>query len=131
MQKIFIMKKLIPHLTVKNVKETIHFYSEKLGFKADFVQKDSNGNDNFAILKNGKVELMIGYTTSNLKKLHGFSEHSASAIFYIEMPDPDALYNKIKDDVNIVRHITDTQWNTREFWIEDCNNYYLSFFKNL
>jgi uncharacterized glyoxalase superfamily protein PhnB len=125
------MKNLIQHLTVKNVKETIRFYNNKLGFKTDFIQKDSNGNENFAILKNGSVEIMIGYTTANLKKLKGFGGHSASVVFYIELPDPDELYNKIKDDVPVIRHITDTQWNTREFWIEECNGYYLSFFKNI
>lgn len=125
------MKNLIPHLTVKSVKETINFYCNKLGFKTGFIQKDPNGNENFAILKNGDVEIMIGYTTANLKRLKGFSGHSASVIFYVEIADPDELYNKIKDDVNVIRHITDTQWDTREFWIEECNGYYLAFFKNI
>jgi len=125
------MKQIIPHLIVNNVNESIQFYSDKLGFKADYIQKDTNGNENFAILKNGSVEIMLGYQTSELKKLNGFDRVGASAIFYFEMDDVNSYYNQIKDNVKIIRDLGDTRWGTREFWIEDCNNYYLSFYKSL
>lgn len=125
------MKKIIPHLTVNNVNESIDFYTGKLGFEVHFVQKDKNSEPDFAILKKNRIEIMLGYASGNLKKMQGFDKIGASLILYIEMDNPDEFYREIKDNVNIVKPLADTPWGTREFWISDIDNYYFVFFKSL
>jgi len=124
-----IFKHVILHLSVKDVKKSLEFYTSLLEFRLEFIQNDKNENPSFAILKRDNVELMIADKALMQHDLRGFEKISASVIFYIEMDDPDELYFKVKDKAFVLRPIEDTSWGTREFWITDVDNYIFSFFK--
>ena len=53
------MKQVVPHLFVDNVSLNIDYYRDVLGFKPIYTQKEDDAF-NFAILKKGNVEIMVG-----------------------------------------------------------------------
>jgi uncharacterized glyoxalase superfamily protein PhnB len=56
------------------------------------------------------------------------SNIAASATFYFDVDDVEALYSAYKQKgVEIVKDISTTWYRMREFYIRDCNGYILGF----
>ena len=126
------MKQIIPHFFVEKVSDSVSYFQDVLGFKPIYLQ---NENDivNFAILKYGDVQIMVGQK-EQLKKIFPDSDDTKkqiSALLYFEMNDVDSYYEKIKNKAEIVRELKNTWYKTREFWIRDCNGCMLAFFQNI
>jgi len=132
------MKTLTPNLAVKNIKETISFYRDILGFELMMavpedqsgfgVEIDESKHYIWAMMQNGGVKLML-QEKENLKEDIGdfFDDIGASVSLYIEVDDVDALYKKLSEKVEIVKDIETTWYGMREFYIKDCNGYILAF----
>jgi uncharacterized glyoxalase superfamily protein PhnB len=126
------LKKIVPHLFVNDVSRNIDYYRDVLGFKPIYTQKDEDVY-NFAILKKGNVELMVGNKETLWKfdpELKGKKLFNSS-VLYFEMDGVSSYYNEIKSRVEIIRDLRETWYKTREFWIKDLNGYLLAFFENL
>lgn len=126
------MKQIVPHLFAESVSENIKFYRDTLGFEPAYVQKE-NDIENFAILRYGNVQIMVGQKES-LKKIIPEYKNGAlnnSSVLYFEMTDVDSYYESVKGKAEIVRELKNTWYNTREFWIKDCNGYLIAFFQNI
>ena len=126
------MKQVVPHLFVDNVSLNIEYYRDVLGFKPIYTQKEDDAF-NFAILKKGNVEIMVGSkeTLWNYNPEFEGKELTNSSILYFEMDDVSAYFDEIKSKVEIVKDLKETWYKTREFWIKDLNGYLLAFFENL
>ncbi len=126
------MKQIIPHLMVESVSDNIKYYKDILGFEASYIQKEGD-IENFAIFKYGNVQVMAGQKDLFKDILPGIQDkilHNAS-LLYFELIDIDTYYETIKDKVEIIKELRNTWYNTREFWIKDCNGYLLGFFQNI
>lgn len=133
--------KLTPNLMVKDVAETVLFYTQKLGFNlkmlvpADtqkMIDVFENGKKyKCAMLCRGEEFFMFMDNTSyksEMKKLIS-SNVSMSGILYCDISDG---IEKFRNDlfakgVNIVRDIEITWYGMKEFYIEDCNGYMIGF----
>ncbi len=133
------MKKLNPNLMVKDVKKTIQFYINKLGFQLmmavpetqDEILTDIPEDKKivYALVKNGNVELMF-QAEENLKKdISAFSEAKigASVSFYIEVENVENFYDKIKKKTEVVKELSTAWYGMNEFYIRDNNGYILGF----
>lgn len=134
-----IMNKLNPNLMVKDVKETVEFYTDKLGFKLVMaVPETQDGilneitediNVVYALVKNGDAEIMFQAEKSfkeDVPALAGVSL-GASCTFYFELENLEDFYNKIKDKVEVVKELFTTWYGMKEFYIRDNNGYILTF----
>lgn len=132
------MNKVTANLMVSNVNETINYYVNNLGFTfitAIDENKGGVGDDYdssaliWALIKNGNVELMLQRTDSFTQELPQFIGQNTGGTFtlYISMKDVEGFYNKIKDNVNIVKDIYKTFYGANEFIIKDLNNYIIYF----
>ncbi len=131
--------KLTPNLMVADVKETVEFYQNKLGFKLEMAVPESQDcilteipadkNLVYALVKQGNVEIMF-QEQDNLKKdipaLASF-EIRASVSFYSEVENLKDYYEKLKDDVDIVKDFATAWYGMDEFYIRDNNGYILAF----
>ncbi|TAI49694.1 VOC family protein [Flagellimonas allohymeniacidonis] len=125
------MEKLAPQWIVDNLKETIHFYKENLGFEIDWQ------GTLFAIISKGDVTLMIReLREGNLKRPNripfiesGWHTNGSEAWdAYIWVQNADELYTELKQkEVAIFREIQDSEYGNRDFEIEDNNGYILCF----
>lgn len=132
------MQNLIVNLAVFDIRESVAYYSDVLGFTLIMtVPEDKSnfapifGDDKlylFAMMQSGGVEMMLQQKDS-LKEDVGdfFSTVGASATFYIRVDDVDIFYEKIAPKVEIVKAPETTWYGMREFYIRDINGYILCF----
>lgn len=123
-------KDLSPNLMVKDVRKAIDFYTSILGFNLlATVPENGEGELEFAIVQSDGLMFMF-QEEKNLKQelpqLSGFDKGGALT-FYIHVLDIQALYDKVKDKVTIIKDMHDTFYGSRDFALEDCNGFILVF----
>lgn len=132
-------KKLTTNMMVEDVNRTIGFYSDVLGFEfvmgvpqnsQEIVTAKQKGQTlGFAIVKCGDVEMMFQARKSLAEEIPEFNDMKigGSLTFYVEVENVEGLYVKLKDKVTILKDIQTTFYGKREFYIQDCNGYVLTF----
>lgn len=132
------MKSLSPNLAVKDIKESVVYYQNNFGFEiemlVDSLQEDFNPvikEDKeyiWALIKKGDVSLMLQEKNSMKEDIGNFfNDISASMTLYIEVDDVESLYEKVKENVEILKPIYETWYGQKEFYIKDINGYILGF----
>ena len=131
--------KLTPNMMVKDVRETIAFYQEVLGFEFVMaVPKDGQEVSMempqekplaYAMMKSGNVEIMFQAKESLSEDIPTFQgvKIGASVSFYFEIDNIDAFYEDVGEKVEVVKRIHTVWYGMREFYIRDCNGYILGF----
>jgi uncharacterized glyoxalase superfamily protein PhnB len=128
MKGIFMLKKLTPNFMVEDVRKTIEFYRDVLGFTV-LTTVENEDEIGFAIMQREQVELMFQSRKSlseNVPALSG-SAIGASQTLYIEVSGIETLYEALRDKLEIVVDMHSTFYGTREFYFKDINGYILSF----
>ncbi|MGP2655616.1 VOC family protein [Malaciobacter sp. WC5094] len=132
------MKSLSPNLAVKDIKESVAYYQNNFGFEiemlVDSLQEDFNPvvkEDKeyiWALIKKGDVSLMLQEKNSMKEDIGNFfNDISASITLYIEVDDVESLYEKVKENVDILKPVYETWYGQKEFYIKDINGYILGF----
>lgn len=133
------MNKLNPNLMVKDVKETVAFYTDNLGFKLVMAVPETQDGilteipeDKkvvYALVKNGNAEIMFQEEESFKKDVPVLADSAlgASCTFYFEVEDLEKFYAGIKDKVEVVKELFTTWYGMKEFYIRDNNGYVLTF----
>lgn len=132
-------KILTPNFSVRNVKESVIFYQNILGFKLEIaVPNGTNSMENeiqdakeysTAMMKKDDVFVMFIESNSFEKDTQAFNgiTQGASVLFYVDVSGIDDLYNGLKGKAEIEKEIETTWYGMREFYIKDCNGYVLGF----
>ena len=134
------LNKLTPNFAVQDIKKTVAFYQDVLGFKLEMaVSEDKNGietelNENksyvYAMMSKNGVEFMFQRTDSigeDIPPLKGMKQ-GASVSFYLEVEGIKALYQELRSKkAKIVKELGTAWYGMQEFYINDCNGYILGF----
>jgi lactoylglutathione lyase len=123
-----VLKKLTPNLMVEDVNETVTFYQDVLGFALlAFVPEE--GQFNWAMMQHDAVEIMFQSRASLTKDVPLFKDKAigGSLTLYIDVEDIKGLYGQVQNRVTILHEMTTTFYGMREFTIQDCNGYVLTF----
>jgi len=131
--------KLTPNFSVRDVKETVKFYQDMLGFKLEMavpdgstkIENEISDKDEYACAMMSKDEVYVMFLkTSNFEEnisvLQGFPQ-GASVLFYIDVENIEEAYKQLKERVEIEKTLETTWYGMREFYIKDCNGYILGF----
>ena len=115
-----------PLLAVRNMKETIEFYRNSLGFKVGMCFPDANNPEYADISKDGMVLMFIP------AKNHGISHEEKFGVgvyLYMQIDgDIDEYYQELKKKgVKIAVDIKDEPYGVRDFTVEDVDGYKLTF----
>jgi len=121
---------LSPLLAVRNVKETIEFYKDILGFETGMVFPDENNPEYADLSKDGMVMMFL------LAKNMGIGSDEKLGVgvnLYMEIDgDIDEYYAELKNkSAKIVYDIKDEHFGIRDFAIEDIDGYQLTFNRRL
>jgi uncharacterized glyoxalase superfamily protein PhnB len=121
---------LSPLLAVRNMKETIEFYKNTLGFKMGMAFPDADNPEYADLSKDGMVLMFIP------AKDHGIGSREKLGVgvyLYMEIDgNIDEYYAELKSKgVKIVADIKDEPYGVRDFSIEDINGYQLAFNRRL
>jgi uncharacterized glyoxalase superfamily protein PhnB len=115
-----------PTLAVRNMKQTIQFYGDSLGFKVGMAFPDADNPEYADLSKDGMVLMFIP------AKNVGISSKQKLGIgvnLYMQIDgDIDEYFNELKNKgVKIVVDIKDEPYGIRDFTVEDINGYKLTF----
>ncbi|MBN2121736.1 VOC family protein [Candidatus Micrarchaeota archaeon] len=132
-------RKLTPNLMVKDVSKSAEFYTAILGFTLEMavrkgtqeVSKSLEDGEGYAyaMVRRGGAFIMLMEKNAFLEDLplFGECEIGASASFYFDVDDADALFDSLKGKVEISLGPLDTWYGMREFYVKDCDGYVLGF----
>ena len=122
---------LTPNLMVSDVAATIDYYEKVLGFQT-ITSVPSDEKLVFAIVQANNVMLMF-QDEQSLKAEYPQLEkcdQRAGLTLYIHVDDIMQLYEQLKGKARIAKDLHTTFYGSKDFAIEDCNNYILTFSQN-
>ena len=115
-----------PTLAVRNMKETIEFYKDSLGFKMGMCFPDANNPEYADLSKDGMVLMFVPAKDHSISPEEKFG---LGVYLYMQIDgDIDEYYHELKKKgVKIAVDIKDEPYGVRDFTIEDINGYKLTF----
>ena len=115
-----------PMLAVRNMKQSIEFYKNSLGFKMGMAFPDADNPEYTDLSKDGMVLMFIPVENVGVGKVERLG---IGVNIYIQIDgDIDEYYNELKNrDVKIVVDIKDEPYGIRDFTVEDIDGYKLTF----
>jgi uncharacterized glyoxalase superfamily protein PhnB len=124
------MESLTPNIYVDSVSSTLKYY-QKLGFETIVTVPDADPEPVWAMVQNGPVNLMFESFKSIEGRLPEISRQpGGSLLLYIKVKDINELFERLKDEVEILHGLTTTFYGATEFSIKDLNNYVITFAEN-
>lgn len=134
------VSKLTPNFSVSDIKQTVQFYQNILGFKLvmavpetqDRIEQQLSEQQEYvyALVIKDNVELMFQRADSfkNDIALARYHETSgASVSFYMEVEGIEHFYNEIQKKNIEITEIKTAWYGMREFYLKDNNGYILGF----
>ncbi|MEZ5344833.1 MAG: VOC family protein [Pyrinomonadaceae bacterium] len=116
------LQDLIPMLETANLRESIEFYEQKIGFTVQGVYPDEK-EPCWASLRKDDVVLMLSGRNEHSK--HKDTVFTGSLYFYPD--DVDEMWESLKDSAEVCYEIENFDYGMREFGIYDPNRYLLQF----
>jgi uncharacterized glyoxalase superfamily protein PhnB len=115
-----------PMLAVRNMKQTIEFYRDSLGFKMGMIFPDAVNPEYADLSKDGMVLMFIPTDNIGIKREEKLG---VGANIYMQIDgDIDKYHDELKDrGVKIVVDIKDEPYGVRDFMVEDIDGYKLTF----
>lgn len=122
------LESLTPNLMVKNVNESINFYTSFLGFTL-LQTVPENGDFVWGFVQKDSINFMFQRENSIREEYPELEkQQSGGALtFYIKVHDLLKLYEKIKINVKIVHDLHKTLYGANEFSISDPDGFILVF----
>lgn len=116
------------NIMVEDVKQSIDFYTGKLGFALVLSVPNEQGGFQFAILSKDKIQLMLQSKESLMEEYPTLQTKQIQPCFtlFITVADVHQLYDEIKDNVNIAKEMHQTFYGKHEFAIFDNNGMILT-----
>jgi uncharacterized glyoxalase superfamily protein PhnB len=133
------LNKLTPNFAVADIRQTVQFYRENLGFELvmavpatqDGVDTQLAGDKKYvyAMMQREQVELMFQQRDSFHEdiSLAGNESIGASVSFYMEGKDIEPFYAELKSRDIQVSDLKLTWYGIKEFYMKDNNGYILGF----
>ena len=108
---------------VKNVKETVKFYEEKLGFTKVLSVPEEGEILNFAILNKDKISIMLQEQENLISEYPTLKTDEIVPTFtlFITVDDVLSVYNELKDKVKVAKELHKTFYGKDEIAIFDNN----------
>jgi len=116
-----------PCFIVEDLKTSIAFYTDKLGFEVRYTGPDDDPF--FAIVGRGHVSIMLKAIAADIKPIPNHTRHKWARLdAYISTADPDALYDEYNSrGVTFWRHLENDDDRLRGFEVADADGYVLFF----
>jgi catechol 2,3-dioxygenase-like lactoylglutathione lyase family enzyme len=119
---------LSPILAVRDIDASIAFYVNILGFTENWKTQDDNGHTNFACVRMGDAEILLGVIEGFVDPVD-LAKRGIGIQIYVDVPENipvDNLYDRAVDsDALIIRGVENRDWGVRSFVLRDPDGYQL------
>jgi uncharacterized glyoxalase superfamily protein PhnB len=120
------MDTVSPNIFVTDMEQTMNFYKH-LGFHV-VTTVPEQGDIFWAMMTCGNVTFMFQTFESLGNELPTISrQNGGSLLLYIKTTEIKNFFDKIKDNVKVIKELEKTFYGATEFSIEDNNGYLLTF----
>jgi uncharacterized glyoxalase superfamily protein PhnB len=110
--------RLIPTLYTRDVRGSVDFYVNVLGFEHD--GPDSEGS---AFVRRDEVTIMFAWPNAHMP----FEAPTLTGALYIHCDDVDEAWARVRDIARVCYPVEDFDYGMREFAVFDNNGYLLQF----
>ena len=108
----------VPFMPVRDLKETIAYYRDQLGFSNEWFWYDTDAG-----IKRDELGLLFRYAPDYIAGINSENEHFEICWFVCNV---DEVYEEYKKKgVNIVSQLEPKPWGMKEFTIQDPNGYHI------
>ena len=118
--------KLEPFLYVTNLRDSLEFYHEILGFDLGEMYPDEY-NPIFVPMFIDGHKLMLKEVEVELPSFHKHSVCGSGIQLFLEVPNVDETYARLRQSAQVIDQIADRPWG-RTFSITDPDGYIISFY---
>ena len=122
-----LLKKITPAMVVDDIKSTITFYRDMLGFET-VLTVPSNDQIDWALMNCGEVEIIFHARVDSSSRK---PDIGGTLTFHFEGEGVRELYESVRNKVRIERHLYPTFYGTNEFSMRDINGCILVFAEKL
>ncbi|HYV95338.1 MAG TPA: VOC family protein [Chitinophagales bacterium] len=106
----------VPFLPVKDLKETIQYYKEQLGFYEEWFWEDSDAG-----IRRDDLRLLFNRNPEHLSQINSSSQTLEICWFVTNVNE---IYEEYKGkEIKIIKELWDAPWGMREFSILEINGY--------
>ena len=118
---------IIPCFIIADLKISVSFYVDKLGFEIRHIGPDENPY--WAIVGRDNISIMLKAVAPDIKPIPNGTRHEwAPSDAYISTAEPDTLFEELRlNGVTFSKAIDDNSDNLRGFEVEDVDGYVLFF----
>jgi uncharacterized glyoxalase superfamily protein PhnB len=107
-----------PHLPVKNLRQTLDYYKDKLGFTDEWTFGDKDGG-----IRRDDLRLLFGEDNTFTSDINN-NNHRLPLLFFVD--NIDNVFKEFKErNINIAEDLREHPYGVREFTFIDINGYYL------
>ncbi len=133
------IKKLSPNFAVTDIKKTVEFYQNNLGFtlimavpeSKDGIEQTLSNNKEYvyAMMQKDNIEFMFQRSDSFKEDLIFAKDLNmgASVSFYMELEGLKAFYDTLKNKNLQITELKTTWYGMQEFYVKDLNGYIIGF----
>ena len=108
----------IPFMPVRDLKETIAYYRDVLGFSDEWFWYDTDAG-----IRRDELGLLFRRAPEYVNKINSEKEHFEICWFVCNV---DVVYEEYKSKgINIVSDLEEKPWKMKEFTIQDPNGYHI------
>ena len=112
---------VVPMMHVPDVRATVEWYETVVGFTRVRVNVE-DGEMNWALLRYGNADVMLnmgGKASDAWRREVDLYVHTLESV--------DAVYMRLKGQVDVVEEPHDTFYGMRELIVRDCNRFWITF----
>lgn len=111
------------NVMVNNVKETIDFYHDVLGFEVILTVPGTNEEFQFAIIQKDSISLMLQSKKTLIEEYESLATDAIKPSFtlYITVDDVEKQYEELRNKVALAKELHKTFYGKPEFAIFDNN----------
>ena len=113
-----------PHLPVKNLRETLDYYRDTLGFYDEWTWTDKNGNETDGGIKRDDMRLLFGEAPDFVITISSYPKSKLPLMWFVE--NIDEIFQEFQSrGIEFADTLRTHPYGLREFAFIDINGYYI------
>lgn len=113
-----------PHLPVKDLRETLSYYRDTLGFYDEWAWTDKDGRETDGGIRRGDMRLLFGEDSDFVKIVNNYPKNRLALMWFVDNIDEIFLEFQNKG-IKFADTLRAHPYGLREFAFVDINGYYI------